>query len=84
MHIPIFFCNFARFFKTALIFENNKIKYIMKALLENLGIILLIIGFVCLVVYNITTPISNALLIASLIIEVAGILAHIFINKKLQ
>lgn len=56
----------------------------MKALLQNLGIILLIIGFVCLVVYNITTPVSNALLFASLIIEAAGILAHIFINKKLQ
>ena len=56
----------------------------MKALLQNLGIILLIIGFVCLVVYNITTPVSNALLFVSLVVEVAGILAHIFINKFIQ
>lgn len=55
----------------------------MKTLLKYLGVILLLLGVVCLVVYKFWLPV-NALLITSMVLEVVGILAFIFINKKLD
>lgn len=53
----------------------------MNAFLKNLGVILLLCGFACLVVYKTSVP-SNSLLVASLALELAGILSYIFINRK--
>lgn len=55
----------------------------MNAFLKNLGVILLLLGFCCLVVYKVAMP-ANALLVASLALEFAGILTYIIINKKIQ
>ena len=46
-----------------------------------LGVCLLILGVLCLVVYKYAMP-ENWLLICSMILEVGGIFAYIFINKK--
>ena len=55
----------------------------MKAFLKYLGVILLLLGVVCLVLYKFWMP-TNVLLICSMALEVIGILAFIFINKKLD
>ncbi len=55
----------------------------MKNLLNNLGIILVLLGVVCLVVYFCGVQ-TNFLLATSLVLEVAGILAYIFINKRAE
>jgi uncharacterized membrane protein HdeD (DUF308 family) len=54
----------------------------MNSALKYLGVILLLLGVVCLVIYKFAAP-ENWLLIAAMILELAGILAYIFINKKL-
>ena len=46
-----------------------------------LGVILLVLGVLCLVVYKFALP-QNWLLICSMVLEVSGILAYIFINRK--
>ena len=46
-----------------------------------LGVILLLLGVLCLVVYKFALP-QNGVLIAAMVLEVAGILAYIFINRK--
>ena len=46
-----------------------------------LGVILLLLGVLCLVVYKFALP-QNGMLIAAMGLEVAGILAYIFINKR--
>lgn len=53
----------------------------MEKLLKDLGIILVILGVLCLVLYYFAVP-ANGLLVASLVLEVAGILAYIFLNKR--
>lgn len=53
----------------------------MNAFVKNLGIILLLLGFICLVVYKFSMP-ENYLLVSSMVLEVAGILSYIFINLK--
>lgn len=55
----------------------------MNAFLKNLGVILLLLGFICLVVYKMAMP-ENYLLVASIALELAGILSYIFINKKID
>ncbi|MBO5618993.1 MAG: hypothetical protein J5902_03310 [Paludibacteraceae bacterium] len=55
----------------------------MKGFLKYLGVILLLLGVVCLVVYKYALP-ENALLVSGLALEVIGILAYILINKKLN
>lgn len=55
----------------------------MNALLKNLGVIILLIGFLCLVTYNFAVP-SNTLLVTSLVLEFIGMVVYVFINKKLQ
>ena len=51
--------------------------------MKYLGVILLLLGVVCLVVYRLACP-ENVLLIIAMVLEVAGILSYIFINKKLD
>ena len=53
----------------------------MKTLLNNLGIILVLLGVICLVVYFFGVQ-KNILLATSLVLEVAGIFAFIFLNKR--
>ena len=53
----------------------------METTKKYLGVILIILGVLCLIVYKFALP-SNLLLIASMVFEVAGILSYIFINKK--
>lgn len=55
----------------------------MENLLKDLGIILVMLGVLCLVVYFLAVP-ANGLLVASLVLEVAGIFAYIFLNKRGQ
>lgn len=49
--------------------------------LKYLGVVLLLLGVLCLVIYKYALP-QNWLLISALVLEVGGILAYIFINKK--
>ena len=70
LHKCKFFCTFA-----PAIFMNDFLKY--------LGVVLLLLGVVCLIVYRYACPV-NGLLIASMVLEVSGILAFIFINKALR
>lgn len=53
----------------------------MKNFKKYLGVILLLLGVLCLVVYKFALP-QNGVLIAAMVLEVAGILAYIFINKR--
>lgn len=55
----------------------------MNTLLKNLGIILVLCGVVCLVIYETAIP-SNTLLVASLVLEVIGILGYILINRVVE
>ena len=55
----------------------------MNSLLKYLGVLLLLLGVVCLIVYRYALPV-NGLLIASMVLEVGGLLAFIFINKALR
>lgn len=53
----------------------------MELFKKYLGVVLLLLGVVCLVVYKFALP-HNALLITAMVLEVAGVLAYIFINKR--
>ena len=53
----------------------------MELFKKYLGVCLLILGVLCLVVYQYAAP-ENWLLFCSMVLEVGGILAYIFINKK--
>ena len=55
----------------------------MNSALKYLGVILLLLGVVCLIVYKFALP-QNWLLVCSLVLELGGILAYIFINRKLS
>ncbi len=48
---------------------------------KNLGIILVLVGVVCLLVYFFAVQ-SNVLLVISLLLEVAGIGTFIYLNKR--
>ena len=78
LHICKFFSTFVPEFGINL---NNALY--MNPSLKYFGVILLVLGVVCLIVYKYALP-HNALLITSMVLEVAGILAYIFINKKLR
>lgn len=52
----------------------------MNTLKKYAGVILVLLGVLCLVVYFFK-PVSNILLAASLVLEVAGIFAFIFLNR---
>ena len=53
----------------------------MNSALKYLGVVLLLLGVLCLVIYKYAAP-ENWLLILAMVLEVAGIFAYIFINKK--
>lgn len=53
----------------------------MNAFKKYLGVVLVVLGVLCLVMYKYAIP-ENWLLVSSMVLEVAGILAYIFINKK--
>jgi len=53
----------------------------MENMNKYLGVLLLLLGVVCLVVYKLALPV-NGLLISGIALELAGIFAYIFINKK--
>ena len=55
----------------------------MNNLLKILGVILVLIGVVCLVVYRFALP-QNWLLVVALVLEFIGILSYILINRKLD
>lgn len=55
----------------------------MKAFLKNLGVILVLLGVICVVVYRFALP-ENWLLVCSLLLEVAGILCYIILNRKID
>lgn len=55
----------------------------MKNLLENLGAILVLLGVICLAVYYFGVQV-NALLVASMVLEVAGVLSYVFLSKLLK
>lgn len=70
-----FFCNFAAANKINALYMEDFKKY--------LGVILLLAGVLLLVIYKYALP-SNVLLISAMVLEFAGILAYIFINKRLD
>ncbi len=53
----------------------------MSPLKKYLGVILMILGVLCLVIYKFAVP-ENWLLISAMVLELGGIFAYIFINKK--
>ena len=55
----------------------------MKAFLRFLGIIILLLGVAGLVVYKFAMP-ENALLIASVALEIVGIVTYIVLNRVLR
>ncbi|MCQ2346777.1 MAG: hypothetical protein MJZ92_02460 [Paludibacteraceae bacterium] len=55
----------------------------MNTLIKYLGVILVLLGVVCLVIYHFALP-QNWLLVLALVLEVGGILGYIFINKKID
>ena len=55
----------------------------MDTLLKNLGAILVLLGVVCLAIYNFGVQV-NGLLVAALVLQVGGLFAYILINKRLQ
>jgi hypothetical protein len=55
----------------------------MNSNLKYLGVVLLVLGVLCLVIYKYALP-QNFLLILAMVLEVGGIFAYIFINKKLN
>ena len=53
----------------------------MEAVNKYLGVILIMVGVLCLVLYKFALP-QNWLLVIAMVLELAGIFAYIFINKK--
>lgn len=53
----------------------------MEAVNKYLGVILMMVGVLCLVLYKYALP-QNWLLVIAMVLELAGIFAYIFINKK--
>ena len=53
----------------------------MSNLKKYFGAILLLLGVLCLVVYKFAAP-ENWLLIVAMVLELAGIITYICINKK--
>ena len=49
--------------------------------MKYLGVILLLLGVVCLVLYKFVAP-ENWLLVSSMVLELGGIFTYIFVNKR--
>ena len=54
----------------------------MKNFLQYLGVIVLLLGVICLIVYKLALP-ENGLLIAAMALQLIGIVAFILINKRI-
>lgn len=54
----------------------------MDTLLKNLGAILVLLGVVCLAIYYFGVQV-NGLLATALVLQVAGLVAHVVLNKRL-
>jgi len=48
--------------------------------MKDLGIILILLGVICLIVYAFAMP-ANGLLITALVLEFVGIVAYILLNR---
>lgn len=82
----LFFCKYQIFFVTLQAnrnFRNFLNLSDMNSFLKNLGLIIFLIGVICLCIYYFGTP-SNGLLVASLAFEFVGILTYIIINKRID
>ena len=79
MHISKKSATFAALLKN----ETLNIDINMDTLLKNLGAILVLLGVVCLAVYFFGVQ-RNGLLAAGLALEVAGLFAHVILNKRYQ
>jgi hypothetical protein len=55
----------------------------MNTLLKDLGAILVLLGVICLAVYYFGVQV-NGLLVAALALQISGLFAYIFINKRLS
>jgi len=56
----------------------------MKALLKNLGLILILLGAAILLICSLTGNVNNnALLVTAAILTVGGLISYIIINKKI-
>ncbi len=55
----------------------------MENFLKNLGVIILLLGVVCLVAYKFALQ-ENWLLVVSLVLEIAGIVTYILVNKAIR
>jgi hypothetical protein len=55
----------------------------MKSIIDISGVLLVLAGVACLVVYELAVP-SNSLLVTALVLEVAGILDYVFLGRLLQ
>ena len=53
----------------------------MSSIRKYFGVILLLLGFICLTVYKWAVA-NNALLIVAMLLELAGIIVYIRINRK--
>ncbi len=56
----------------------------MKTLLKYLGVLLVLAGVVILAVYYFGHTQPNSMLFTALIVMVAGLFAHIFLNKYIE
>ena len=63
--------------------DHKKYNNNMNTLLKNLGAILVLLGVVCLAVYYFGVQV-NGLLVAALALQVAGLFAHVILNKRVQ
>lgn len=55
----------------------------MESLLKYCGAIIVLLGVVFLVIYHLATK-SNALLVLSIVLILAGIVAHVILNRRVQ
>lgn len=74
---------YVRFFSYLCTLFVKNIFFTMNTLIKYLGVILVLLGVVCLVIYHFALP-QNWLLVLALVLEVGGILGYIFINKKID
>ena len=63
--------------------ETSNIDIKMDTLLKNLGAILVLLGVVCLAIYNFGVQV-NGLLVVALVLQVGGLFAHVILNKRYQ
>ena len=55
----------------------------MENLLKYCGAILVLIGVIVLLIYHFATK-ANALLVTAVVFMLAGIVAHVILNKRIQ